>query len=128
MKAHSFPDFLKDTRGRTPASNTARSANGIPVGLLARALVTLHTLAVVGAISLAYSAVALAVEMLRTAKRQLGLPHGYCVKLSLEMLLCPPVSANLVRRISLALAMESTFVSTARRLTPHAVGSKPVMG
>lgn len=52
------------------------------------------------------------------ARHRLELSSAYCLKLGVEMLLCPPVAVNLPRRISLQRTVDEDFVSACRRLLP----------
>ncbi|HVZ44048.1 MAG TPA: hypothetical protein VHA82_09570 [Ramlibacter sp.] len=74
------------------------------------------TFVVVLAIGCAYLSVFASITVLWLARSRLGLSQRFCANLTFEMLLCPPVAANLVRRVSLSLAIESHFITLARRL------------
>lgn len=84
----------------------------LPAALLGRA----GDAIVVSLLLLAYSSVVGAWSAVWFGRRRLGLSSRYCLKLGAEMLLCPPVAANLVRRISLQHRVSEDFVTACRRL------------
>jgi hypothetical protein len=84
----------------------------LPVALVAR----VGDAAVITLLALTYCSVIIAWTALWLGRRRLGLSSQYCLKLGAEMLLCPPVAANLPRRISLQQPVDEDFVSACRRL------------
>lgn len=80
-------------------------------------LVTRQSTAIVLAtMASAYMTVFVCVAALWAARRRLDISAQSCARLTAEMLLCPPVAANLIRRISQPMQMGEPFVPAARRL------------
>lgn len=84
----------------------------LPFALIARA----GDAAVLILLALAYSAICGVWIALWLGRRRLGLSSRYCLTLGVEMLLCPPIAANLARRLSLQRVVDEDFVSACRRL------------
>lgn len=63
-----------------------------------------------------YTTILATVVALWLHRHALGLSTSYCLRLCAEMLLCPPVAANVARRLSLHHAVAEDFVSACRRL------------
>lgn len=83
-----------------------------PVVLLTRQ----GSVVVLATIGLAYATVVAGVACLWVSRRSMGLTRGSCARLTAEMLLCPPVAANLSRRLSQAMPVRENFIAAARRL------------
>jgi hypothetical protein len=84
----------------------------LPAALLTKAGDTV-AIVLIAAIYASILAVALALWLDR---KPMGLTPGHCFRLIAEMLLCPPVAANLPRRLSLQVGVDEDFVSAGRRL------------
>jgi len=86
----------------------------LPLALIVRA----GDAAILVLLALSYTSICGVWIALWLGRRRLGLSSGYCLKLGAEMLLCPPVAANLPRRLSLQRIVDEDFVSACRRLLP----------
>ena len=86
----------------------------LPLALIGRA----GDAAVVILLAFIYCAIASVWIALWFARQRLGISSRYCLKLGAEMLLCPPVAANLPRRISLQRQVDEDFLSACKRLLP----------
>jgi hypothetical protein len=86
----------------------------LPFALVAR----LGDGVIVTLLVLSYLGICGTCAVLWLARGRLGLSSSYCLKLAAEMLLCPPVAANLPRRISLQHSVDEDFVAACRRLLP----------
>lgn len=67
-------------------------------------------------IGLIYATVAGTAAALWIQRGALRLSASSCLRLCAEMLLCPPVAANVARRLSLTVVVDEDFVSACRRL------------
>jgi hypothetical protein len=84
-------------------------------------LTTQSTPLILFAFAQAYLAVLATIALLWISRSKLHLARSQCITLTAEMLLCPPVAANLARRISQQTRVEEGFISAARALlTPSA--------
>ncbi|MES2940763.1 MAG: hypothetical protein V4864_24000 [Pseudomonadota bacterium] len=68
----------------------------------------------------AYAGIGAAAALLLLQRGRLGLSVRQCLRMAGEMVLCPPVAANLARRVSLQRAVDEDFVSACLRLLPPA--------
>ncbi|MDB5873777.1 MAG: hypothetical protein JWQ07_3219 [Ramlibacter sp.] len=84
----------------------------LPIALVAR----VGDAGVITVLTIIYSAICGIWTAVWLARQRLGLTSHYCLKLGAEMLLCPPIAANLPRRISLQCSVDEDFVSACRRL------------
>jgi len=74
------------------------------------------TFVILFTMAIAYLTVVGCVLALWGVRRRLDLPRAACIKLTAEMLLCPPVAANLTRRITQPMRLGEAFIPAARRL------------
>lgn len=84
----------------------------VPAALLSRR----GDMVVMAALALAYAGVVATIACLWLARSALGLTAAACAKLTAEMLLCPPIAANVARRVSLQTPVQEGFITAARKL------------
>jgi hypothetical protein len=87
----------------------------LPLALITRA----GDSVLLGLIGLSYVGTSMLLVVLWVRRSHLGLSNTYCLKLGAEMLLCPPIAANVCRRLSLQQRVSEDFVSACRRLLAH---------
>ncbi|HJV62475.1 MAG TPA: hypothetical protein VJ743_16125 [Albitalea sp.] len=72
----------------------------------------------VAAVAVLYANILASLVVLYRGRGQLDIEPGVLRLVALEIVLCPPYAANLVRKLSLAIAPDEDFLTAARRLLP----------
>jgi hypothetical protein len=109
-----WSDFARELHALTPAVLTAGAGLFLvlPLGMFS----PLGAYAVIPALLLIYGATTVALFRLYGLRDRLALPRRRYIAIAFECIACPPFAVNLVRKITLALAVTEPLPLAAKRL------------